>query len=246
MSWHGHHHAHVDDLEVVALQHHGDDVLADVVHVALDRGDDDLALALHVAAGIRISLLLGLDVGQQVGHRLLHHARRLDHLRQEHLARAEQVADDVHARHQRAFDHVQRPAAAARWLPGFFGVGSMKSVMPCTSAWLRRSSHRPARQARRALSSLAAPLRSVGDLDQALAGVLAAVQHHVLDALAQLGLEVVVHAHHAGVDDAHVQPGRMAWYRNTVWMASRTGSLPRKLKDTLDTPPDTLAPGRWP
>ncbi len=29
----------------------------------------------------------------------------------------------------------------------------------------------------------------------------------------------------------------MAWYRNTVWMASRTGSLPRKLNDTLDTPP---------
>ena len=44
MSWHGHHHAHVDDLEVVALEHDGDDVLADVVHVALDGGDDDLAL----------------------------------------------------------------------------------------------------------------------------------------------------------------------------------------------------------
>ncbi len=37
----------------------------------------------------------------------------------------------------------------------------------------------------------------------------------------------------------------MAWYRNTVWMASRTGSLPRKLNDTFDTPPDTLAPGRF-
>ena len=31
------------DLEVVALQNHGDDVLADVVHVALDGGNDDLA-----------------------------------------------------------------------------------------------------------------------------------------------------------------------------------------------------------
>jgi hypothetical protein len=39
-----HHHAHVDDLEVVALQDHRDDVLADVVHVALHGGDDDLAL----------------------------------------------------------------------------------------------------------------------------------------------------------------------------------------------------------
>ncbi len=39
-------------------------------------------------------------------------------------------------------------------------------------------------------------------------------------------------------------PAWIAWYRNTVWMASRTGSLPRKLKLTLDTPPETLAPGR--
>ena len=39
-------------------------------------------------------------------------------------------------------------------------------------------------------------------------------------------------------------PAWIAWYRKTVWMASRTGSLPRKLKDTLDTPPLTLAPGR--
>jgi hypothetical protein len=56
--------------------------------------------------------LLFLDVGHQVGHGLLHHARGLDHLGQEHLAGAEQVADDIHAVHQRAFDHVQRAAAA--------------------------------------------------------------------------------------------------------------------------------------
>jgi hypothetical protein len=120
----GHHHAHVHDLEVVALQDHRDDVLADVVHVALDGGDDDLALGLHVAAGVGQGLLLGLDVGQQVGHGLLHHAGALDHLGQEHLAGAEQVAHHVHAGHQRAFDHVQRaPAAGADGLPGLLGVG---------------------------------------------------------------------------------------------------------------------------
>ena len=36
-------------------------------------------------------------------------------------------------------------------------------------------------------------------------------------------------------------PAWMAWYRNTEWIARRTGSLPRKLKLTLDTPPDTRA-----
>ena len=58
-----------------------------------------------------ICQLLGLDERQQVRDRLLHDARRLDHLRQEHLAGAEQVADDVHAVHQRAFDHLDRPPA---------------------------------------------------------------------------------------------------------------------------------------
>ena len=53
--------------------------------------------------------LLRLHERQQVGDRLLHDAGALDHLRQEHLAGAEQVADDVHAVHQRAFDDLQRP-----------------------------------------------------------------------------------------------------------------------------------------
>ena len=41
-----HHHAEVDHLEAVALQDHADDVLADVVDVALDGRHDDPALAL--------------------------------------------------------------------------------------------------------------------------------------------------------------------------------------------------------
>jgi hypothetical protein len=38
-----HHHAEIDHLVIVALQHDADDVLADVVHVALDGGQHDLA-----------------------------------------------------------------------------------------------------------------------------------------------------------------------------------------------------------
>ena len=59
-------------------------------------------------------------------------------------------------------------------------------------------------------------LGTLGDLDQAFAGRLAlfavlpgrrSVQHHVFHALAQHGLQVVVHADHPGVDDAHVHAG---------------------------------------
>ena len=38
-----HHDAEVDDLVVVALEDHADDVLADVVDVALDGGEQDAA-----------------------------------------------------------------------------------------------------------------------------------------------------------------------------------------------------------
>ena len=49
-----------------------------------------------------------LHVRQQIGDRMLHRSRALHDLRQEHLAGAEQVADDAHAVHQRPFDHIER------------------------------------------------------------------------------------------------------------------------------------------
>ena len=45
-----HHHAEVDHLVIVALEHDADDVLADVVHVALDRRHHDLAVRAAGAA----------------------------------------------------------------------------------------------------------------------------------------------------------------------------------------------------
>ena len=60
----GHHHPHVHDFEVIALQDHGDDVLADVVHIALDGGDHDLALGPGLPASLDQGLLFSLDVGQ--------------------------------------------------------------------------------------------------------------------------------------------------------------------------------------
>ena len=215
------HHAHVDDLEVVALEDDGDDVLADVVDVALDGRDDDLALGLRLAAALDEQQLLGLDVGQQVGDGLLHHARRLHHLRQEHLALAEQVADDVHAGHQRAFDDVQRPSALGLdLLPRVLGVlddelgdAVDERVREPLVDRLRLLGRAAPGQARRVVARHA--LGALGDLDQALAGgrrrlagleLRHAVEDDVLDPLAQLRVEVVVDADHAGVDDAHVHP----------------------------------------
>ena len=97
----GNHHAEVNDLVVVAAEHHTDDVLPDVVHVALDRGEEDLAGLFPLAFRRRF------EVGREPGHGLLHHAGTLDDLGEEHFAGTEEVTHDVHAVHQGAFDDLQ-------------------------------------------------------------------------------------------------------------------------------------------
>ena len=197
-----HHDAEVDDLEPVALQDHADDVLADVVDVALDGGHDDPALALG-GAGL---LLFLLDEGDQVGDGLLHHPRRLHDLGQEHLARSEQVADDVHPVHQRPFDHLDR---ARKLLPRFLGVGDDVGVDA-----LHQSVRQPfgdgqrAPFGRRFLRRGVGALEPLGQLDQPLGRILAAVEDHVLAGVAKLGVDGVVDVELAGVDDRHVEAGR--------------------------------------
>ena len=110
-----HHHAQVHHLKVVAPQHHADDVLADVVHVALDGGHDDLALG-PVRRRAEPGAFSSSMKGSRWATACFITRAPTDHLGQEHLAGAEQVADHVHASHQRAFDHVQRASAAwPRW-----------------------------------------------------------------------------------------------------------------------------------
>ncbi len=151
----------------------------------------------------------------------LHHARRLHHLRQEHLAGAEQVADDVHAGHQRALDHVQRTAALGEdGLVGLFGVlgdevGDALHQRVRETLLHRADAPGQARGivAHRALDGLGGVQQPLGRRLLRVAGALRAVQlrlaveDDVFHQLAQLGVEVVVHAHHAGVDDAHVHAG---------------------------------------
>ena len=208
-----HHHAEVHHSVVVALEHHRYDVLADVVHVALDRGDDDLALGFG-----RFTRLFGqarfifLDERDEMRHRLLHDASRLHHLRQEHLAGAEQVADHVHAVHERALDDLDRPATAR--------VDLLTSFLGILDDPLRDAVHHGVRQTcpdlgvapfQRGRLLGAAGFQCSRQLDQSFGRVAAigalAIEDHVLDSLAQFCAQVVIHAHHAGVDDAHGHAG---------------------------------------
>ena len=209
----GHHHPHVDDLVVIALQHHRHNVFADIVHIALDRGNHDLALGLGFSAGLHHRRFFGLDIGQEMRHRLLHDAGTLDHLGQKHLALAKQIPHHIHAVHQRAFDDVQRtPTLGQDGAIGFLGVlgNEVGDAMHQRMAQPLGHSH--------GLGGRTAPVQPAafvarrtlgtgGNLHQALTRIGAPVQHHVLYPLAQLRRQVVVNAHHSRVDDAHVHTG---------------------------------------
>src|SRR5690606_33400566 len=100
-----HHHAHIHHFKVIALHHHGHNVLADVMYIAFHCGNHHAAFGAHVTTrGFNLTLFF-FDERNQVGHSLLHHTRGFHHLRQEHLALTEQVAHHVHAVHQGAFNH---------------------------------------------------------------------------------------------------------------------------------------------
>ena len=116
----------------------------------------------------------------------------------------EQVADRIHARHQRAFDDLQR---TGELLPRFLGVHFDKiSDAPderVTEAFF------DTRLAPGLVSFylFAAARDRFGERDEALGGVGAAVEQHVLDALEQVLGNLLVNFQHPGVDDAHVEPG---------------------------------------
>ena len=164
-----------------------------------------LPLVLCSSAPCRRCFLL-LHERHQVGDRLLHHARRLHHLRQEHLAGAEQVADDVHAVHQRAFDHVERALGLE---PRLLGVG-LDEIGDAVHQRVREPLARPAARARRGRppsSPCRGPWNFCASASSRSVASGAPVEHHVLAGLAQLRIEIVVDRHLPGIDDAHVHAG---------------------------------------
>ena len=196
-----HHDAEIDHFVVIALEHDADDVLADVVHVALHRRHHDFA----ARAAVLPAVLCLLHEGHQIGDGLLHHARGFHHLRQEHFSRAEQVADDVHAAHQRAFDHIQRT----------FGIHAR--LLDVHFDEVRDAVHQGMGQPllHRLLSPgeigllclLPAAVEFLGQVQQPLGRVGTAIEHDVLAGFAQFRIEIVINCDLAGIDDPHIHAG---------------------------------------
>ena len=94
--------AEIDDVIAVIFQNDFDQILADVVHVAFDGGENDLAALGGV--GLLHELLEVTDGG-------FHGFRRLQHLGDDQFVVVEEAADFGHAGHQRAVDDIERRGA---------------------------------------------------------------------------------------------------------------------------------------
>ena len=171
----GDHDAEIFNVVAVACEYDADDVLADIVYVALDGCEQDLALAGRLAA-----IFFGIHEGFEVGNRTLHDAGAFHHLRQEHLSGPEEVADNLHSVHQRPFDHQK---GAAQFLASLLGV-FLDEVDEALDQCVREAFFdRPLApgQILDTLGTLAAD--RLGQFDQSLGGIRATIENRVLDML---------------------------------------------------------------
>ena len=180
------------------------DVLADVMHIALHRGEQNLASVGDCRSVFRLVQIGGEDI-----HRLLHRARGLHHLRQEHLALAKPFAYAVHAFHQRAGDNLHRHPAAPeqvfyrrlQWrcisfLQGVYQDGCTVFVLPLLAVCPLRG--------KTAFGCLPALLHLRRARYQSLGSILAAVEKQVLDGFAQVGRDVRILYRRGGIHYRHV------------------------------------------
>ena len=142
------HHAEVHHVIAVTGHNHGDNVLADIMHVALDGRDD------YFTAARCVCIFACFDVRLQNFHSFFHRTCGFHDLREEHLAFTETTADFVHTIHQWARNNANRAIAAVDefhqvglqccrssleegFLQTFFGRGGL-GVSSCV-AFVRRA-----------------------------------------------------------------------------------------------------------
>ena len=199
-----HHHAQINDVVIVAGQHDAHDILADVMHIAFDRGHQHLARRFAPRPAIQALFLF--HIGQQHRDRLFHHAGGFHDLRQEHLARAEQIANHIHPRHQRAFDHMQRAGGAQTRL---FGIGIDEFGDPVDQRMFQPFFDRPVAPRQIAFLGFARAggFEPLGDHQHVFGRSGRPVQHHIFAGGAQVGVDTVVNRQLACIDDAHIHAG---------------------------------------
>jgi len=75
------HHAHINNLEVVAAKYNSNDVFANVMDITFDGCQDNRSVVLNILRIRLVKLFLSFHKGCEVSYRSFHDSCRLNHLR---------------------------------------------------------------------------------------------------------------------------------------------------------------------
>ena len=195
-----HHDTQVNHLVIVTLQNNTHDVLANVMHIALHRRHQDGAIG-GIFGNPKFLFFL-LHVRHEIGHRLLHHTRRLHHLGQEHFAGTEKVADNVHAVHQRPFNHMKR---TLRFLTGFFRIFLNEGSDPIHKGMAEPVFDRhftPGKVFNLFLAALS--LELFGNIKQPLGCIITAIQDDIFNRISEFCGNVFINRQLTGIHNPHI------------------------------------------
>ena len=193
------HHTQVFNLKAVAGHHHAHNILSDIVHITLHGSHQHLS-------GRRTFHLLRLNKRLQNAHGLLHRAGCLDHLRQEHLSGAEQIAHGVHTGHQRSFDNIHRMLVTGAGLiqiflqivADTFNQGILQALLygcftPQVLLLMLLSGH-----------SCLLGFHAFGYLHHAFRSVGTAIEHQIFDCLKHIRRNIAIHHRSGRIYDTHI------------------------------------------
>ncbi len=231
-----HHHAKIDDFVAVAGQHHAHDVFSNVVDIPLDRGHENPPRARFAPGG-----LLLLHEGGEVGNGPFHHPGALHHLREKHFSLPEKVPDVAHTPHQRALDHLQRPAVLPARL-----LGVLVNVVgdPLEERVQQPLLHRPLAPGLVLDHRLAARLDRFRELQHPLRRVRPTVQENILHPFLEVRGNFLIDRQLPGIDDGHVQPGLDGMIKKTGMHRLPDRVVPPEGEGDIADPAARLAPGQ--
>ena len=173
------------------------------MHVALHRRHQDLAGARSLP-GPGSALFL-VHERQQISNGLFHHPRRFDDLGQKHFSRTEKIADDIHARHQRPFDDIER---LCRGGTRFLDIAIDEFGDAVDERMFEPLLDRLAAPDKILFGGLRPlPLVAFGEREQSFGRIRPPVEDDILAGLAEVRFDFRIDRELARVDDAHIHAG---------------------------------------
>ncbi len=134
-------------------------------------------------------------------HGFLHHPRTFHHLRQKHFAGTKEVADNIHAVHQRSFNDLD---GFSQLFIGFLTVLHNIFINAVHQGVFQAFFHAFFTPEFGSFFILFFTDNGSRHLQQTLTGIFATIKNHIFNRFTQFFINVLVHQQFPGIDDGHI------------------------------------------